>query len=226
MNAKLHSLLFLLLCLQFTLLFSNSMPESLKRLIHNISMLPWIGENRATKLAFFLLSANENYLKDFRENLQNIKENTGKCQICGSITDAGKLACTICDDTRRNHNEICIVEEYLDLLTLEQSGGFTWVYHVLWGAISPMNGIFVWDLNFKKLFERIEDASEKVEIIIATNPNLEWEATSSFLIEEVEKRKLKHKCKITRLSRGLSSGYIEYADTLSIVSALKERKEV
>ncbi len=89
-----------------------------------------------------------------------------------------------------------------------------------------MNGVFVGDLNFKKLFERIQSADEKVEIIIATNPNLEGEATASFLIEEIEKRKLKHQVKITRLSRGLSSGYIEYADTLSIVSALKERKEV
>lgn len=89
-----------------------------------------------------------------------------------------------------------------------------------------MNGVFVGDLNFHSLFQRIEQAESKTEIIIATNPNLEGEATSSFLIEEIEKRKLKHKCKITRLSRWLSSGYIEYADTLSLVSALKERKEI
>lgn len=89
-----------------------------------------------------------------------------------------------------------------------------------------MNGVFVGDLNFASLLKRIESADSKLEIIIATNPNLEWEATSSFLIEEIEKRKLKHKVKITRLSRGLSSGYIEYADTMSLVSALKERKEV
>lgn len=89
-----------------------------------------------------------------------------------------------------------------------------------------MNGVFVGDLNFHSLFERIKNADEKLEIIIATNPNLEGEATSSFLIEEIEKRKLKHTCKITRLSRWLSSGYIEYADTMSLVSALKERKEV
>jgi len=89
-----------------------------------------------------------------------------------------------------------------------------------------MNWVFVWDLNFKSLFQRIDEAESKLELIIATNPNLEWEATTSFLIEEIEKRKLKHKVKITRLSRWLSSGYIEYADTMSLVSALKERKEV
>ena len=202
------------------------MPEALKRLIQNISMLPWIGENRATKLAFFLLSSNENYLKDLRENILTIKEKTASCDTCGAITDAGKNICNICDNESRNQQEICVVEEYLDLLTLEQSWGYTGVYHVLWGAISPMNGVFVWDLNFSQLFKRIENSDNKVEVIIATNPNLEWEATSSFLTEEIEKRKLKHKVKLTRLSRWLSSGYIEYADTMSLVSALRERKEI
>jgi len=189
-------------------------------------MLPGIGENRATKLAFFMLSANENYLKDLRENILSIKEKTDQCGSCHSITDAGKNLCSICKNTERDHSQICIVEEYLDLLTLEQSGWYQWVYHVLGGAISPMNGVFVGDLNVSSLFERISASDNKLELIIATNPNLEWEATSSFIIEEIEKRKLKHKVKITRLSRGLSSWYIEYADTMSLVSALRERKEV
>lgn len=202
------------------------MPEALKQLIHNISLLPGIWENRATKLAFFMLNANDNYLKQLRENIVSIKEKVDFCHICGSITDAGKTDCNICKNTSRDHSQICIVEEYLDLLTLEQSWGYQWVYHVLWGAISPMNGVFVGDLNFSKLFQRIEDSEQKLEVIIATNPNLEGEATSTFFIEEIEKRKLKYKVKITRLSRWLSSGYIEYADTMSLVSALRERKEV
>ena len=118
------------------------------------------------------------------------------------------------------------MEEYLDLLTLEQAGIYEGKYHVLGGAISPMNGVFVGDLHFSSLFERIENAPEKIEIILATNPNLEGEATASFFLEEISARKLKHKVKITRLSRGISSGYLEYADTLSLVNALKERKEV
>jgi len=89
-----------------------------------------------------------------------------------------------------------------------------------------MNWVFVGDLNFHSLFERIKDADEKLELIIATNPNLEWEATTTFILEEIENRKLKHKVTITRLSRGLSSWYIEYADTMSLVSAMRERKEV
>ncbi len=173
-----------------------------------------------------MLWANENYLKEFRDNIKNIKENTSSCTICGSITDAWRTECNICNKDMRDKTQICLVEEYLDLLTLEWSGGYQWVYHVLGGAISPMNGVFVWDLNFHSLFQRISDAESKIELIIATNPNLEGEATTSFVIEEIEKRKLKHKVKITRLSRGLSSWYIEYADTMSIVSALKERKEV
>ena len=202
------------------------MPESLKRLIQNISLLPGIGDNRAQKLAFFLLSANENYLKDLRGNLESIKEKTGKCTLCGAITDAPKDICNICDDTHRKQNTLCIVEEYLDMLTIEQSGGYDGVYHILGGAISPMNGVFVGDLNFSKLFRRIEEAEEKIELIIATNPNIEGEATTAFLLEEIEKRKLKYKVKITRLSRGLSSGYIEYADSMTLINALKERKEI
>ena len=202
------------------------MPEALKRLIHTISLLPGIWENRATKLAFFLLSANEHYLRDFQESIASIKIKTGKCDICGALTDSPKTLCNICDTSHRNHEEICVVEEYLDLLTLEQSWWYRGVYHVLWGAISPINGVFVGDLNFSKLFTRIEEAQKKIEILIATNPNLEGEATASFLIEEIEKRKLKHKVKLTRLSRWLSSGYIEYADTMSLITALKERKEV
>jgi recombination protein RecR len=173
-----------------------------------------------------MLWANENYLKQLRENIADIKENIWNCERCHGITDAGQTLCSICKNPHRNHSQICLVEEYLDLLTLEGSGSYDGVYHVLWGAISPMNGVFVGDLNFSSLFERIQNATEKLELIIASNPNLEGEATASFCIEEIAARKLRHKVTVTRLSRGLSSGYIEYADTLSLVSAIKERKEV
>ena len=205
---------------------STPMPEALKKLIQTISLLPGIWENRATKLAFFLLWANPRYTEEFARNITELRDKTGRCEICGALTDNPKTICSICDDSRRNHNSICVVEEYLDMLTIEQAGWYDGVYHILWGAISPSNGVFVWDLNISNLFKRIESAEEKLELIIATNPNLEGEATASFIIEEVEKRKLRYKVRITRLSRGLSSGYIEYADSLSLISALKERKEV
>ena len=201
------------------------MPEILKKLIHTISLLPGIWENRATKLAFFLLSANPKYTEEFARNLQEIRQKTWKCDICGALTDAPKDTCNICNSNRKK-TVICVVEEYLDMLTIEQAGWYDGVYHILWGAISPSNGVFVWDLNISKLFHRIESSEEKIEIIIATNPNLEGEATAWFIIDEIEKRKLRYKVRITRLSRWLSSWYIEYADPLSLISALKERKEI
>ena len=134
--------------------------------------------------------------------------------------------CNICKDENRDKQTIAVVEEYLDMMMIEESGIFKWNYHILGWAISPINWVFIWDLRFKELFERIQNADWKVEIILATNPNIEWEATSSYIIEEIEKRKLKYKTKITKLSRWLSSGYLEYADNITLVNALKERKEV
>jgi recombination protein RecR len=189
-------------------------------------MLPWIWEKTATKIAFFLLGTNKNYIEDFKINLWNIKEKIGYCQICHAITDAGKDFCSICNNERRVKNKICVVEEYLDMLTIEQAGGYDGVYHILGGAISPINGIFVGDLNFENLFKRIENFENKWELILATNPNIEGEATSSYIKEEIEKRGLKYKTTLSRLSRWLSSGYIEYADNMTIINAMRERKEI
>lgn len=202
------------------------MPESLRQLINSISYLPWIWEKSATKLAFFLLNSNKNYVDSLTSNLKNIKDNVSFCLNCFSLCDKWKEFCRICESEARDKNIIAIVEEYLDLLTIEETSWYQWVYHVLWGAISPINWVFIWDLKFNELFKRIEEAPEKLELILATNPNIEWEATSSYIIEEIEKRGLKYKTKITRLSRWLSSGYIEYADNITLVNAIKERKEI
>jgi recombination protein RecR len=203
------------------------MPEALKRLIHSISLLPWIGEKTATRIAFFLLSTNKNFIEDFRVNLSNIKEKIGYCQNCHAITDSSRETCSTCENISRDTTKICVVEEYLDMLTVEQSGWYDGVYHILWWAISPINGVFVADLNFASLFLRIEQADmKKVEIILATNPNIEWEATSMYIKEQIEKRWLKHRVVLTRLSRWLSSWYIEYADNITLLNAMKERKEI
>ncbi len=201
------------------------MPEILKKLINNISLLPWIWEKSATKLALFLLNTNQNFINDFKQNL-DIKNKIGKCKTCFSIVDLWKDRCDICSNINRNQNQIAIVEEYLDMLTIENSWWFNWVYHILWGAISPINWVFIGDLNFEELFKRIKNSNTNLEIILATNPNIEWEATVSYIFEEIEKRKLKHKVDITRLSRWLSSWYIEYADNITLINALKERKKI
>lgn len=202
------------------------MPEALKKLINSISYLPGIWEKSATKLAFFLLNSNKNYIDVLSDNLKNIKDKIWKCKVCNTITDIWKETCSICNNSSRNQYQIAIVEEYLDMITLEESWAFSGVYHILGWAISPINGVFVWDLNFESLFNRIEASDNKVELILATNPNIEWEATANYLIEEIDRRGLKYKVKITRLSRWLSSWYIEYADNMTLINAMKERKEI
>jgi len=202
------------------------MPEALKKLINSISYLPWIWDKSATKLAFFLLNSNTNYIDNLSENLKNIKHKVWKCIICNTLTDLWKETCNICSNSSRNKSQIAIVEEYLDMVTLEDSWAFSWVYHILGWAVSPINWVFIWDLHFEWLFNRIESSDENVELILATNPNIEWEATANYLIEEIEKRWLKYKTIITRLSRWLSSWYIEYADNMTLINAMKERKKI
>lgn len=202
------------------------MPEALKELINSICYLPWIWEKSATKLAFFLLNSNKNYVENLSNNILSIKNKVHYCKICNSLTDISKEICYICSSENRNKSTIAVVEEYLDMITLEESRWYNWTYHILGWAISPINWVFIWDLNFETLFRKISDFDWKLELILATNPNIEWEATSTYITEEIEKRWLKYKTKITRLSRWLSSWYIEYADNITIVNALKERKEI
>lgn len=202
------------------------MPESIKKLIQILSFLPWIWEKSATKLAFFLLNSNKNYLQNFSQALWNLPNTIWKCEVCGSLVDHWNEICVICSWKKRNQDIICVVEEYLDMLVIENAWVFDWVYHILWWAISPINGVFIWDLNFEKLFERIAHHRGNLELIIATNPNIEWEATLQYILWELEKRGLKKFVKISRLSRGLSSGYLEYADNITLINSLKERKEI
>jgi len=202
------------------------MPKELEKLILAISHLPGIWEKSATKLAFFLLNSNQNFNESLASSIKDIKSKVTYCKNCFSLCDLKQDFCEICKNNSRDSYTIAVVEEYLDLVMIEESWVFKWKYHILGWAISPINWVFIWDLRFKELFERIEKSDENVEIILATNPNIEWEATSSYIIEEIEKRKLKYKTKITKLSRWLSSWYIEYADNITLINALKERKEV
>ena len=202
------------------------MPKELEKLILAISHLPGIWEKSATKLAFFLLNSNQNFNESLASSIKDIKSKVTYCKNCFSLCDLKQDFCEICKNDSRDSYTIAVVEEYLDLVMIEESWVFKWKYHILGWAISPINWVFIWDLRFKELFERIEKSDENVEIILATNPNIEWEATSSYIIEELEKRKLKYKTKITKLSRWLSSWYIEYADNITLINALKERKEV
>lgn len=202
------------------------MPKELEKLINAITYLPGIWEKSATKLAFFLLNSNQNFNENLANSINTIKSKVSFCKNCFSLCDLSDNLCSICKSENRDKNTIAVVEEYLDMMMIEESWIFKWSYHVLWWAISPINWVFIWDLRFRELFDRIEKSENNIEIILATNPNIEWEATSSYIIEEIEKRKLKYKTKITKLSRWLSSWYIEYADNITLINAMKERKEV
>lgn len=201
------------------------MPEILQRLIKSINLLPWIWEKTAMKLAFFLLNSNPWYVENFSNILSELKTWVWKCETCHNLVDKWDKECQICLDKNRDRKKIAVVEEYLDLLTIEQWGVYDGLYHILWWAISPMNWVFVWDLNIEDLFKRLEKEEEQVELILATNPNIEGEATAIFIKEEIEKRWLKSRVKLTRLSRWLSAWYLEYADNITLLSAIKERKE-
>jgi recombination protein RecR len=201
------------------------MPEALKQLINIISLLPWIWEKSANRLAFFLLNSNKNYIEKFSQSLLDIKQKVWKCNVCHALVDSWKDKCNICSNPSRNKKQIAIVEEYLDLLTIEQTWIFNWTYHILGWAISPISWVFIWDLNFETLFERIFNLDWEIELILATNPNIEWEATATYIKEEIQKRWLSIRVKITRISRWISAGYIEYADNISIINSIKERRD-
>ncbi len=195
------------------------MPEALKRLIDMIHYLPGIGEKTAAKLAFFLLQANNAYVKNFSEALADIHEKVGECTQCHGMTDGGTELCSICTDLKRDDTTICIVEDYLDMLSIDRTGVYNGRYHVLGGAISPIQGISPEKLNYDSLFVRILENPQIAEVIIATNPNIEGEATALYAMENMPRE-----IKISRLSKGLPhAGSIEYADEITLLSAFRGR---
>lgn len=196
------------------------MPESLKRLIDLIHFLPGIGEKTAAKLAFFLLKANPTYVKNFSEALGSLHASLIECEECHAFTDRDTPICKICSDHKRDESTLCVVEDYLDLLSIERTGIYHGKYFVLWGAISPISGITPESLPFEELFDKITTKKEVTEIILAMNPNIEWEATKLYIKEHIPRALM-----ITELSKWLPhAGSIEYADEITLLSAFKWRK--
>ena len=197
------------------------MPETLKRLIDIIAFLPWIGERTAAKLAFFLLKSNHAYVENFSRTLHDLQEKVIECSLCHGMTDSTHPLCRICDDTSRDMHTLCIVEDYLDMIALERFGVFRGRYHILWGAISPIHGILPANLTLTHLFERIHDDPNIEEIIIATNPNIEGEATTLYITENMPRKNIH----VTRLSKWLPhTGSIEFADEVTLLSAFRGRR--
>ena len=197
------------------------LPESLQNLIDELSKLPGIGPKSAARLAFYLLTKPDGDVSNLGESITNLKKNLKYCSKCFNITE--RETCRVCSDDKRNQSILAVVEEPLDIIALEKSGGFSGIYHVLGGAISPIDGIGPEDLRIVQLINRISDDGIE-EIILATNPSLEGEATASYIKDQIGKKGIK--ISITRIARGLPvGGDLEYADEVTLRRSLEGRRD-
>ncbi len=198
------------------------LPESLQSLINALERLPGIGPKSASRLAFYLLRAPDEIAQDLAVALAGLKENTAFCQECFNITEAGRERCEVCESPRRDGSVICVVEEALDVLALERTGGYQGKYHVLQGVLSPIEGIGPDDLKIKQLIARVANGGIN-EVILATNPSMEGDATALYLRQQLEPSGVR----VTRLARGLPmGGDLEYADQNTLLRALSGRQEI
>jgi recombination protein RecR len=195
-------------------------PEPFARLIEALQRLPGIGPKTAQRLTFFLLKRPVEEVRELSQALIAVKERIVYCRICFNVTDEDP--CHICSDPARDAKVLCIVEEPNDLLAMERTGEFRGRYHVLLGALSPLDGIGPEDLKIRELLARLE-ASDTAEVILATNPNVEGEATAIYLSKLLRPFGLR----ITRIARGLPvGGDLEYADQVTLSKALEGRREI
>lgn len=198
------------------------LPESLQSLINALERLPGIGPKSASRLAFYFLRAPEEISQDLSSALANLKANTTLCLECFNITEAGRERCEICESPQRDGTLVCVVEEALDVLALERTGGYQGKYHVLQGVLSPIEGIGPDDLKIKQLIGRVGQGEIR-EVILATNPSMEGDATALYLQHQLEPLGVR----VTRLARGLPvGGDLEYADQNTLLRALSGRQEM
>jgi recombination protein RecR len=196
-----------------------AIPPSVTKLIETFSELPSIGPKTASRLAFYLLRGKSELAVDLAEALHSLVDNTRFCSVCHNVTEEDP--CPICSDPARDQCLVCVVEEPMDVLALERTEQFAGVYHVLHGAISPLEGVFAEDLRISELENRIRN-QEIHEIILATNPTSEGDYTAAYLVERLKGKGIR----VTRLGRGLPMGSdLEYADALTLTRALEARQE-
>lgn len=195
-------------------------PEPLAKLIDAFSRLPGIGSKTAARLAFHVLEMNDDDVMNFAKALVSVKKDLRYCTVCCNITDQDP--CRICQDKSRDGSVICVVEDAKDVVAMERTKEFNGYYHVLHGAISPMEGIGPDEIRMEELLKRLSD--ERVqELILATNPNIEGEATAMYLSKLVKPFGIK----VTRIAHGLPvGGDLEYADEVTLSRALEGRREL
>lgn len=198
----------------------DTIPRSVTRLIDEFHRLPGIGPKTAQRLTFYLLRANKAQVEGLSEAIRDLREKITTCSICQNIAEQNP--CSICSDDSRDHSIVCVIEEPLDLVAIERTREYKGVYHVLHGAISPVEGIGPEDLRIKELLDRMRDG-RITEVLLATNPNLEGEATAMYIERLVKPLGIR----MTRLARGLPvGGDLEYADEVTLTRALEGRREV
>ncbi len=195
-------------------------PEPIAKLIDSFMKLPGIGPKTAVRLAFYVIDMNEEDVMEFGRSLVNVKRNLVFCSECQNISDNDP--CYICDDSSRDRSTICVVQEPRDVMALEKMRDYTGLYHVLHGSISPVEGIGPEDIKVTELIQRLEDEGIK-EIILATNPTIEGEATAMYISRLVRPIGIK----TSRIAHGLPvGGDLEYADEVTLSKALEGRREI
>ncbi len=201
-------------------MISSAIPRPVQALIDEFSRLPGIGPKTASRLTYFLLRQPAEQTHALAEALATLKEQIRFCSVCFNMTESDP--CSLCNDAQRDAASLCVVEEPLDVIAIERTRSFRGRYHVLHGAISPVDDIGPDDLRIKELLSRLRDGKLK-EVIIATNPSYEGEATAMYLHKQIAPLGLK----VTRLARGLPvGGDLEYADETTLARALEGRSEM
>lgn len=200
----------------------RTLPEPVQNLVDAFSRLPGIGPKTASRLTFYLLRAPEDLTQSLSQALIGIKQDTGLCKVCFNITRKDRPVCEVCNSEHRDTQVLCIVEDPLDVLAIEKTAGYNGLYHVLHGVLSPIEGIGPEDIKIKELYERLKE-NDIQEVILATNPSMEGDATAMYLYDHIAPIGIR----VTRLARGLPvGGDLEYADQNTLLRALAGRQSL
>ncbi len=196
----------------------QSAPDPIRRLVHALTRLPGIGEKSAQRLSFFIVNADDYVATDLADALVDVRQNVGLCELCGNLTQTP--TCRLCEDGRRDSSQICIVESVPTLYAVESTGEFRGLYHVLHGVLSPLDGIGPDQLNLKSLMGRLNEVDE---VIVATNPSVEGEATALYIQRLCSPLGIK----VSRIASGVPMGSdLEYADQITLARAFEGRREI